>query len=104
MVVTILDFIFIYGQFTDDRKPLSIDQPEDNLDNSHIYENLVQNLIQEKAKRQVIIAIHNSTIVTNAKAECVIVMESDNERSWVHQIGYTYEKKMIKLILNLNYS
>lgn len=98
-VVAILDFIFIYGQFTDDRKPLLIDQPEDNLDNSYIYENLVQNLIQEKAKRQVIIATHNSTIVTNAKAECVIVMESDNERSWVHQVGYPYEKKMIKLIL-----
>ena len=53
----------------------------------------MQNLIQEKAKRQVIIATHNSTIVTNAKAECVIVMQSDNERLWVHQIGYPYEKK-----------
>lgn len=60
-----------------------IDQPEDNLDNSYIYENLVQSLIKEKSKRQVIIAIHNSTIVTNANVECIIVMETNNERAWV---------------------
>lgn len=98
-VVALLDFIFILGEFKNDRKPLLIDQPEDNLDNSYIYENLVQSLIKEKSKRQVIIATHNSTIVTNAKAECIIVMESDNERAWVKQIGYPYENKMISLIL-----
>lgn len=98
-VVALLDFIFILGDFKGDRKPLLIDQPEDNLDNSYIYENLVQSLIKEKSKRQVIIATHNSTIVTNAKAECIIVMESDNERAWVKQIGYPYEKRMISLIL-----
>lgn len=98
-VVAILDFIFILGEFKGDRKPLLIDQPEDNLDNSYIYENLVQSLIKEKSKRQVIIATHNSTIVTNAKAECIIVMDSDNERAWVKQIGYPYENKMIFMIL-----
>ena len=98
-VVALLDFIFILGEFKNDRKPLLIDQPEDNLDNSYIYENLVQSLIKEKSKRQVIVATHNSTIVTNAKAECIIVMESDNERAWVKQIGYPYEKCMISLIL-----
>lgn len=98
-VVALLDFIFILGEFKGDRKPLLIDQPEDNLDNSYIYENLVQSLIKEKSKRQVIIATHNSTIVTNAKAECIIVMESDNERAWVKRIGYPYEKRMISLIL-----
>lgn len=98
-VVALLDFIFILGDFKGDRKPLLIDQPEDNLDNSYIYENLVQSLIKEKSKRQVIIATHNSTIVTNAKSECIIVMESDNERAWVKQIGYPYENKMISLIL-----
>lgn len=98
-VVALLDFIFILGEIKNDRKPLLIDQPEDNLDNSYIYENLVQNLIKEKSKRQVIIATHNSTIVTNAKAECIIVMESDNERAWVKRIGYPYEKRMISLIL-----
>lgn len=98
-VVAILDFIFAYGEYADDNRPLIIDQPEDNLDNSYIYENLVMNLKNEKTKRQVIIATHSSTIVTNAKAESIIVMESENNRAWCGISGYPYEEKIIKAIL-----
>ena len=77
-----------------------IDQPEDNLDNQYIYKNLVKQLRDIKSKRQVILATHNSTIVTNAKAEQVIVMDSNGENGWISASGYPNENKMINLIIN----
>ena len=43
-----------------------------------VYKNLVDSLKSIKNERQVIIATHSSTIVTNADSEEVIVMDSDN--------------------------
>lgn len=99
-VVALFDFIIGFGEYTNDARPLLIDQPEDNLDNRYIYRNLVKQLRKIKSKRQVVIATHNSTIVTNAKAESVIVLESDNERAWKVASGFPYERKMIKHIIN----
>lgn len=99
-VVALLDFIIGYSDFNNDMRPLLIDQPEDNLDNRYIYKNLVKQLREIKSNRQVIIATHNSTIVTNAKAETVIVLESNNENGWIKKCGYPYEIAMIKHIIN----
>lgn len=70
------------------------------MDNQYIYKNLVKQLREIKSKRQIIIATHNATIVTNAKAEQVIVMESDNLHGWVRATGYPNEKRIIKHIVN----
>lgn len=86
-VVAMLDFILAYSEFTNDNRPLLIDQPEDNLDSRYIY-NLVQILRDVKNQRQIIIATHNATIVTNAMSDLVILMESDGEHGWVEQSGY----------------
>lgn len=99
-VVAMLSFVLSYSDFSNDYRPLIIDQPEDNLDNQYIYKNLVKQLRDVKSKRQVIIATHSATIVTNAKAEQVIVMESDNEHGWVKAAGYPNEKRIIKHIIN----
>ena len=99
-VVAMLSFVLSYSDFSKDYRPLVIDQPEDNLDNQYIYKNLVKQLRDIKSKRQVIIATHNATIVTNAKAEQVIVMESDNEHGWVKASGYPNDKRIIKHIIN----
>ncbi len=99
-VVAMLSFILGYSDYSKDYRPLIIDQPEDNLDNQYIYHNLVHQLRTEKGKRQVIIATHNSTIVTNAKAEQVCVMESDNVRGWIKAQGYLNESKIKKHIVN----
>jgi len=99
-VVAMLSFVLSYSDFSNDYRPLIIDQPEDNLDNQYIYKNLVKQLRKVKSKRQVIIATHSATIVTNAKAEQVIVMESDNEHGWVKAAGYPNEKRIIKHIIN----
>lgn len=99
-VVAMLTFILAYSEYSDDYRPLIIDQPEDNLDNQYIYKNLVKQLRDIKEKRQIIIATHNATIVTNSKAEQVIIMGSDNENGWVELTGYPTEKNIKKQIVN----
>ncbi|QMV45241.1 hypothetical protein FPL14_28890 [Cohnella cholangitidis] len=98
-VVAILSFVFKFGYHVNDNTPLIIDQPEDNLDNQYIYKNLVGSLREIKNTRQVIVVTHSSTIVTNADAEQVIVMASDNEKGWVERCGYPSDP-IIKHIMN----
>ncbi|WP_279155030.1 Spaf_1101 family AAA-like ATPase [Thomasclavelia cocleata] len=99
-VVAMLDFVLAYSEFSYDFRPLIIDQPEDNLDNRYIYENLVKELKKVKTNRQVIIATHNSTIVTNAMADLVIVMETKDGHGQVRKKGYPGEKFIKYEIVN----
>lgn len=99
-VVAMLDFILGYGEYNNDFRPIVIDQPEDNLDSRYIYKNLVQQLRKTKNDRQVIIATHSATIVTNAMADSVIVMESDGVHGWVKKQGYPGETIIKKEIIN----
>jgi predicted ATP-dependent endonuclease of OLD family len=77
-----------------------LDQPEDNLDNQYIYKNLVNSLKQIKNSRQIIIVTHSSTIVTNADAEQVIVLESDSKNGWIVKKGYPDDDTITKHIIN----
>ena len=99
-VVAMLSFILGYSEYSKDYRPLIIDQPEDNLDNQYIYKNLVKQLRSTKEKRQVIIATHNATIVTNAKADQVCIMRSDNQHGWIETTGYPSEKRIKTHIIN----
>ena len=99
-VVAMLTFVLGYSEYSNDYRPLIMDQPEDNLDSQYIYKNLVDELRTIKSKRQVIIATHNATIVTNAKADQVIVLDSDNQHGWVKASGYPNEIRIKKHILN----
>ncbi len=99
-VVAMLSFVLGFSEYAHDYRPLLIDQPEDNLDNRYIYQNLVKQLRSIKEKRQVIIATHNATIVTNAKADQVCVMESNSQHGWVKATGYPSEEKIKKYIIN----
>ena len=99
-VVAMLDFILGYGKYNNDFRPIVIDQPEDNLDSRYIYKNLVQQLRKTKNDRQVIIATHSATIVTNAMSDCVIVMDSDGVHGWVKNQGYPGEVAIKKEIIN----
>lgn len=60
-------------EFSDDKKPVLIDQPEDSLDNRAIYHELRKYLLDTKKKRQVIIVTHNPNVVVGADAENVII-------------------------------
>lgn len=65
----LLSFILNEGD-----EPLILDQPEDDLDNAMVYDLVVQQLRQNKSKRQVIVVTHNANIVVNGDAELVIPM------------------------------
>ena len=99
-VIAMLTFVLGYSEYSEDFRPLIIDQPEDNLDNQYIYKNLVKQMRLLKEKRQVIIATHNATIVTNAKADLVCEMQSDHVRGWIESMGYPSEERIKKKILN----
>lgn len=53
-----------------------------------------------KLKRQVIVATHNATIVTNAKADQVVVLDSDGLNGWVLARGFPNELIIKKHIVN----
>lgn len=61
----------------DDRRPLIIDQPEGNLDNSSIYAQLVPYIRAAKAKRQIILVTHNPNLVVATDVEQVIVATAE---------------------------
>lgn len=53
--------------------PILIDQPEDDLDNRSIYEDLIKFIKKKKKERQIIIVTHNANIVLGSDAEEIIV-------------------------------
>lgn len=53
--------------------PILIDQPEDDLDNRSIYNELVRFIKEKKCERQIIVVTHNANVVLGADAEQVII-------------------------------
>lgn len=99
-VVAMLDFILAYSDYSKDFRPLIIDQPEDNLDNRYIYSHLVQQFRKAKIQRQIILATHNATIVTNSMTDQVVIMESDGTHAWIEARGYVSERFIKNHIIN----
>lgn len=62
----ILSFLLAHGD-----EPLILDQPEDDLDNALVYDLVVRQLRDNKARRQLIVVTHNANIVVNGDAELV---------------------------------
>ena len=62
-----------YIVFNESDKPLLIDQPEDNIDNETIYNQLTTWFSALKKKRQVIVVTHDANIVINSDSENVIL-------------------------------
>lgn len=69
------------------KKPLLIDQPEDNLDSEFIAKHIVQNLKKIKEKRQVIIVTHNANIAVLGDAELIIPLKSTSIKSQIVGMG-----------------
>ncbi|MDP3265785.1 MAG: hypothetical protein Q8M39_03040 [Sulfuricurvum sp.] len=59
--------------------PVIFDQPEDDLDNDFIMNNMVTLFRKLKKYRQIIIVTHNPNLVINADAEQVIIANNENE-------------------------
>lgn len=61
--------------------PILLDQPEDDLDNRSIYDDLVSFIRTKKKDRQIIIATHNPNLVVAADAEQVIVANQNGDKA-----------------------
>lgn len=66
---------------SDDKWPLLIDQPEDNLDSRSIIEEIVPFLREKKKERQIIMVSHNANFVIGADAEQIIVANRNSSSS-----------------------
>lgn len=60
-----------------DRRPLLIDQPEENLDPRSVFLDLVPHFREARHRRQVVIVTHNANLVVNTDADQVIVATSE---------------------------
>ena len=85
----LLAFVLGYGS-----EPIILDQPEDDLDNTLIYELLVSRLRETKTKRQVIVVTHNPNIVVHGDAEFVISLKAAKGQSLVVCEGGLQERRV----------
>ena len=59
--------------------PILLDQPEDDLDNRSVYNDLVSFVKKKKKRRQIVIVTHNPNLVVGADAEQVIVANQEGQ-------------------------
>lgn len=69
------------------REPLVIDQPEDDLDNQYIYDEVVKVLAAVCETRQVIVATHNANIPILGDAELVLALDAHSQQGRVLACG-----------------
>jgi len=69
------------------QEPLIIDQPEDDLDNRYIYDEVVKVLADVCQRRQVIVATHNANIPILGDAEMVLALDAQAARGRVLATG-----------------
>ncbi|RHH53633.1 TrlF family AAA-like ATPase [Enterococcus casseliflavus] len=65
----------------DSKCPILIDQPEDDLDNRSIFDDLIPFIKEKKKERQIIIVTHNANIVLGSDADEVIVANQSGKNS-----------------------
>lgn len=85
----LLAFVLGYGS-----EPIILDQPEDDLDNTLIYELLVSRLRETKINRQIIVVTHNPNIVVHGDAEFVLSLEAGHGQSRIVCNGGLQEQKV----------
>ena len=59
------------------KSPILIDQPEDDLDNKSISDDLITFIKKKKIERQIIVVTHNANVVVSGDAEQVIVANQE---------------------------
>ena len=84
-----LAFLLAHGN-----EPLVLDQPEDDLDNHLIYELVVQQIRENKLRRQILVVTHNPNIVVNGDAEMLYAMDFKEGQCKVIEQGSLQERAM----------
>ena len=85
----LLAFVLGFGN-----EPIILDQPEDDLDSTLIYELLVNRFREMKSARQMIIVTHNPNIVVHGDAEYVVSLDAPNGQTIVRCSGGLQELKV----------
>lgn len=75
-------------------EPIIFDQPEDDLDNTLIYNLLVNQIREAKPLRQIIVVTHNPNIVVHGDAELVISLEVKGGQSHITCSGGLQESRI----------
>lgn len=70
--------------------PILIDQPEDDLDNRSIFDELINFIKNKKIHRQIIVVTHNANIVLGGDAELVIVANQRGKNSPNRKYKFEY--------------
>ena len=68
-------------ELAESKCPILIDQPEDDLDNRSIFDELIPFIRKKKKERQIIVVTHNANIVIGADAEEVIIANQHGQNS-----------------------
>ncbi|HLE87179.1 MAG TPA: hypothetical protein VI727_05915 [Candidatus Brocadiaceae bacterium] len=83
--------------------PLIIDQPEDDLDNTFIVEDIVNKLRSEKERRQFIIATHNANLPVLGDAELIVALtaSANNAEIGKGNFGSIDEESIKEVVKNI---
>ena len=76
--------------------PILIDQPEDDLDNRSIFDELIPFIKRKKIDRQIIIVTHNANVVLGGDAEEVIVANQTGKNTPNEKYRFEYRSGAIE--------
>lgn len=71
--------------------PILVDQPEDNLDNRTVYNELIDFIKSKKKERQIIMVTHNANLVVSTDAEEIIVANQSGENNTGENKKFKFE-------------
>jgi ABC-type cobalamin/Fe3+-siderophores transport system ATPase subunit len=72
---------------SDDVRPLLIDQPEEELDKSYLFETVLPALRRLKGRRQIVFVTHDANIVVNGDADEVVVLRATADEGSISAEG-----------------
>jgi ABC-type cobalamin/Fe3+-siderophores transport system ATPase subunit len=76
--------------------PILIDQPEDDLDNRSIFDDLIPFIQKKKRQRQIIVVTHNANVVLGADAEEIIVANQQGNNAPNKEYRFEYRSGSIE--------
>ena len=88
--------LVFYLALSKDKKPLIIDQPEDNLDNQSIYNKLVPCVLEAKKHRQIFLVTHNPNLAVACDAEQIIYCTLNESNPKIRYDSGSIENPIIK--------
>lgn len=84
--------LIFYLLIDQEKIPLIIDQPEENLDNESVFKLLVPYIKRAKRRRQVIIATHNPNLAVNCDSEQIIFASMNKETNEIRYSSGSIEE------------